>query len=61
VQLETDSGRDELATFLSEQSGQDVVCVTSRGDGDFQFGNTGAGVKHGDSNARTIHVRAPPP
>jgi uncharacterized protein YcbX len=36
LQLETEQGRQALADFLSEQSGQKVLCVTSDS---FQFGN----------------------
>jgi len=55
LHMETEQGREILAAFLSEQSGEEVVCVTSR-DGAFQFGNTSSGVKNGDKNARSIHV-----
>ena len=58
LHLETDEGRKKLADFLSLKSGQKVVCVTSQ-NGDFQFGNTSSGFKHGDSGARTIHVSQP--
>jgi hypothetical protein len=55
IRMETEKGRAELANFLSEKSGEELVCVTSE-SGEFQFGNTPAGVEHGDSNARSIHV-----
>ena len=57
LHMETEHGRTALADFLSEHSGntRTVVCVTSEA-GDFQFGNTSAGVKNGDANARSIHV-----
>ena len=55
LHMETEQGRERLAAFLSEQSGEEVVCVTSI-DGAFQFGNTSSGFKNGDANARTIHV-----
>jgi hypothetical protein len=55
IDMATEMGRAELAKVLSEQSGEQVVCVTSE-SGEFQFGNTPAGVEHGDSNARSIHV-----
>jgi hypothetical protein len=55
IDMATEMGRAELAKVLSEQSGEQVVCVTSE-SGEFQFGNTPAGVANGDSNARSIHV-----
>lgn len=58
IDLATESGRDALATFISEKSGSKVSCVASNKDGDkhtHQFGNTSSGMKaRGDT--RTVHI-----
>ena len=56
VDLSTVDGRQKLATFFSEQSGKEVVCVTAASDTHkHQFGNTFSGVKaRGDT--RTVHI-----
>ena len=52
LQMNTETGRLELANFLSERSGKKVICVESK---DFQFGNTSSGVKQ-RNDSRTIHI-----
>ena len=52
VSLEQEEGRKALAKFMSEQSGENVVCVASDS---FQFGNTSSGVKN-RKDSRTIHI-----
>lgn len=59
VDLETESGREALALFVSNHAGTPVECVTSP-NGDFQFGNTSSGIKlAGDAKARSMHVSTP--
>lgn len=56
IDLSTNGGREQLATFFCHRSGKDVVCVTGSSDNHkHQFGNTSSGVKaRGDT--RTIHI-----
>lgn len=60
IDLGLDSGRDELASFFSNESNESLVCVTKESDGKvstFQFGNTRAGVKNNPGgNTRTVHI-----
>lgn len=60
IDLGLDSGRDELASFFSNESNESLVCVTKETDGKvstFQFGNTRAGVKNNPGgNTRTVHI-----
>jgi hypothetical protein len=62
IDLGLPSGRDELASFFSDESHQPLVCVTKTetddGEGStFQFGNTRAGVKHNPGgDTRTVHI-----
>ena len=60
VDLNNKQGRDSVASFFSEKSGKDVVCVaggstSSSQQHKHQFGNTSSGIKaRGDT--RTIHI-----
>ena len=62
IDLGLPSGRDELASFFSDESNQPLVCVTKKEADDgtastFQFGNTRAGVKHNPGgDTRTVHI-----
>ena len=60
IDLNVQSGRDELASFFSYESNEDLVCVTKEADGKvntFQFGNTSAGVKNNHAgDTRTVHL-----
>mmetsp|Transcript_4951 Transcript_4951/g.10998 ORF Transcript_4951/g.10998 Transcript_4951/m.10998 type:complete len:402 (-) Transcript_4951:445-1650(-) len=60
IDLNVQSGRDELASFFSYESNEDLVCVTKEADGKvntFQFGNTRAGVKNNPAgDTRTVHL-----
>ena len=57
IDLAQDSGKNELASFFSSVSGEEVACVTAAESKQHthQFGNTRSGVKaRGDT--RTIHI-----
>jgi hypothetical protein len=60
IDLSLQSGRDELASFFSDESNQPLVCVTKEAGGTvstFQFGNTRAGVKNNPGgDTRTVHI-----
>lgn len=60
IDLGLRSGRDELASFFSDESNEPLVCVTKESDGTigtFQFGNTRAGVKNNPGgDTRTVHI-----
>lgn len=69
IDLNLQSGRDELASFFSKESKEELVCVTNKqkqqGDDDinnkvqhtFQFGNTRAGVKNNPGgDTRVVHI-----
>ncbi|VEU39647.1 unnamed protein product [Pseudo-nitzschia multistriata] len=60
IDLNTQSGREALASFFSYESNEDLVCVTKETDGKvntFQFGNTRAGVKNNPGgDTRTVHI-----
>lgn len=60
IDLNMQSGRNELATFFSYESNESLVCVTKETDGKintFQFGNTRAGVKNNPGgDTRTVHI-----
>ena len=60
IDLNFQSGRDELASFFSNESKEELVCVTKQTDGKvntFQFGNTRAGVKNNPAgDTRTVHI-----
>jgi len=60
IDLNLRSGRNELATFFSYESNENLVCVTKETDGKintFQFGNTRAGVKNNPGgDTRTVHI-----
>ena len=56
IDLATNTGKEQLASFFSQLSNQDLVCVAANSnDHSHQFGNTSSGIKsNGDS--RTIHI-----
>ena len=70
IDLNLQSGREELASFFSKESKEELVCVTNKqkqqGDDDdsnnkvphtFQFGNTRAGVKNNPGgDTRVVHI-----
>ena len=71
IDLHLQSGRDELASFFSKESKEELVCVTNKkqkqqGNDDinnnkvphtFQFGNTRAGVKNNPGgDTRVVHI-----
>jgi uncharacterized protein YcbX len=53
VDLSLPEGRQALADFFSNQSGETLTCVTAD---NFQFGNTSSGVKKKKGNTRTVHI-----
>jgi len=62
IDLSLRSGRDELASFFSDEANEPLVCVTKESDdgkvtSTFQFGNTRAGVKNNPGgDTRTVHI-----
>ncbi len=60
IDLNLPSGRDQLASFFSNESNESLVCVSKESDGKintFQFGNTRAGVKNNPGgDTRTVHI-----
>ena len=70
VALATEAGRNQLAAFVTQETGVSVQCITSA-EGKFQFGNTSSATKNkttaattttdsssriGDRQARCMHV-----
>lgn len=56
IDLATNTGKEQLASFFSQLSNQELVCVAAESkDHSHQFGNTSSGIKS-NGNSRTIHI-----